>query len=113
MEDNVKYLKQVAHFSEDAANIKLMFKSDQLQMDVLLLNSHQYISPVVEPLSDIIYFILGGEGVFEIGDEVMVMTRNTTVFVETGVSSGIINESDEQLTVLKIAAPPGVHNPST
>jgi len=113
MENNVKYLKQVAQFSEDAANINLMFKSDQLQMDVLLLNSHQYISPVVEPLSDIIYFVLRGEGVFEVGDEVLVMTRNTTVLVETGVSSGIINESDEQLTVLKIAAPPGIHNLSS
>ncbi len=109
MESNVKYLKQVAHFSEDAAKINLMFRSDQLQMDVLLLNTHQYISPVVEPLSDIIYFVLRGEGVFEVGDEVLVLTRNTSVLVETGVSSGIINESDEQLTVLKIAAPPGIH----
>lgn len=112
MENRVNYLKQVAHFSEDAANINLMFKSDQLQMDVLLLNSHQYISPVVEPLSDIIYFVLRGEGVFEVGDEVLVLTRNTSVLVETGVSSGIINESDEQLTVLKVAAPPGIHHNS-
>lgn len=113
MENNVKYLKQVAHFSEDGANINNMFKSDQLQMDVLLLNTHQYISPVVEPLSDVIYFVMGGEGVFEVGDEVLVLTRNTSVLVETGVSSGIINESDEQLTVLKFAAPPGIHNTSS
>jgi len=113
MDDNVKYLKQIAHFSEDAAIIKSMFQSEQLQMDVLLLNTHQYISPVVEPLSDIIYFVLQGEGVFEVGDEVLVLTRNTSVLVGTGVSSGIINESDEQLTVLKFAAPPGIHNPSS
>jgi mannose-6-phosphate isomerase-like protein (cupin superfamily) len=112
MESKVQDLKQVAHFSEVAASIKSMFKSDQLQMDVLLLNPHQYISPIVEPISDIIYFVLRGEGVFEIGDEVLVMTRNTSVLVEMGVSSGIINESDEQLTVLKVAAPPGIHNPS-
>ncbi len=110
MENNVKYLKQIAQFSEDAANINLMFKSDQLQMDVLLLNTHQYISPVVEPLSDVIYFVMSGEGVFEVGDEVLVLTQHTSVLVETGVSSGIINESDEQLTVLKFAAPPGIHN---
>ena len=113
MENSVKDLKQVAHFSEDAANINSMFKSDQLQMDVLSLNTHQYISPVVEPISDIIYFVLRGEGVFEVGDEVPVLTRNTSVLVEMGVSSGIINESDEQLTVLKMAAPPGIHNLSS
>jgi len=109
MESDVKYLKQVAHFSEDAASINAMFKSDQLQMDVLNLNAHQYISPLVEPLSDMIYFVLRGEGVFEIGDEVLVLTRNTSVLVETGVSAGVINESDEQLTVLRIQAPPGIH----
>ena len=110
MENNVKDLKQIAQFSEDAANINSMFKSDQLQMDVLLLNSGQYISPVVEPISDIIYFVLRGEGVFEVGEEVLVLTRNTSVLVEMGVSSGIINENDAQLTVLKMAAPPGIHN---
>ena len=109
MENNVKYLKQVAHFSEETASINSMFKSDQLQMDVLNLNTHQYISPVVEPLSDMIYFVLRGEGVFEVGDEVLVLTRNTSVLVETGVSAGVINESDEQLTVLRIQAPPGIH----
>ncbi len=109
MESNVKYLKQVAHYSEDTAKINAIFKSDQLQMDVLSLNPHQYLSPVVEPLSDIIYFVLHGEGVFEVGDEVLVLTRNTTVLVETGVSSGIINESDAQLEVLKFLAPPGIH----
>jgi len=109
MENNVKYLKQLAHFSEDAACINPMFKSDQIQLDVLSLNPHQYLSPEVEPLSDIIYFILQGEGVFEVGDEVLVLTRNTSVLVETGISSGIINESDEQLSVLKVLAPPGIH----
>jgi mannose-6-phosphate isomerase-like protein (cupin superfamily) len=109
MESNVKYLKQVAHFSEEAARVNSVFKSDQIQMDVLNLNEHQYLSPLVEPLSDIIYFVLRGEGVFEVGDEVLVLTRNTSVLVETGVSSGIINESDEQLIVLKIMAPPGIH----
>ncbi|NQV49832.1 MAG: cupin domain-containing protein [Candidatus Marinimicrobia bacterium] len=109
MENSVVDLKQVAHFSEEAARVSSMFKSDQLQMDVLLLNSHQYLSPRVEPISDIIYFVLRGEGVFEVGDEVLVLTRNTSVLVEMGVSSGIINENDEQLTVLKIAAPPGIH----
>lgn len=109
MENNVKYLKQVAHFSEDGAKINEVFKSDQIQMDVLSLNPHQYLSPEVEPLSDIVYLVLGGEGVFEVGDEVLVLTPNTTVLVGTGVSSGIINESDEQLMVLKILAPPGIH----
>lgn len=109
MESNVKYLKQAAHFSEEMAKINSLFKSDQIQMDVLNLNEHQYLSPQVEPLSDIIYFVLRGEGVFEIGDEVLVLTRNTTVLVETGVSSGIINESDEQLSVLRVMAPPGIH----
>ena len=109
MESNVKYLKQLAHFSEEAARINPVFKSDQIQMDVLNLNEHQYLSPEIEPLSDIIYFVLRGEGVFEVGDEVLILTRNTSVLVDTGVSSGIINESDEQLTVLKIMAPPGIH----
>ena len=109
MENDVKYLKQIAHFDEDAAKVNGVFKSDQLQMDVLSLNPHQYLSPQVEPLSDIVYLVLSGEGVFEVGDEVLVLTRNTTVLVEPGVSSGIINESDEQLSVLKFLAPPGIH----
>jgi mannose-6-phosphate isomerase-like protein (cupin superfamily) len=109
MDDIVKYIKQVAHFSEESARINPMFKSDQLQMDILSLNPHQYISPEVEPLSDTVYFVLRGEGVFEVGDEVLVLTRKTSVFVEQGVSAGIINESDEQLSVLKFMAPPGIH----
>lgn len=109
MDNLVKYLNQVAHFSEDEAQINDVFKSDQLQLDVLSLNPHQYLSPQIEPLSDIVYFVLAGEGVFEVGEEVLVLTRNTTVLVEPGVSSGIINENDAQLTVLKFMAPPGVH----
>lgn len=109
MENNVKYITQLAHFSEDAAKINPVFASDQVQMEVLALNPHQYVSPVVEPLSDIIYFVLSGEGVFEVGEEVLILTRNTTVLVEPGVSSGIINESDQQLLVLKLLAPPGVN----
>jgi len=110
MDDNVKYLKQIAHFSEDAAKKNPVFKSDQLEMEVLSLNPHQYLSPQIEPLSDIIYLVLSGEGVFEVGEEVLILTQNTTVLVGPGVSSGIINESDAQLSVLKILAPPGVHD---
>lgn len=109
MDDNVKYLTQLAHFSEEAAKVNPIFKSDQTEMQVLCLNPHQYISPKVEPLSDIVFLVLSGEGVFEVGEEVLILTRNTTVLVEPGVSSGIINESDAQLTVLKFTAPPGVH----
>lgn len=109
MDNLVKYLNQVAHFSEDEAQVNDVFKSDQLQMDVLTLNPHQYLSPQVEPISDMVLFVLAGEGVFEVGDEVLVLTRNTTVLVEPGVSAGIINESDAQLTVLKFMAPPGIN----
>ena len=108
MEIDVKYLRQVASFSEEAACINKLFRTDQVQMDVLTFNSGQFLSPEVAPISDTIYWVLDGEGVFEIGDEVLVMTRNTSVLVETGVSSGIFNESERQLTVLKIQAPAGI-----
>lgn len=109
MDNLVKYLNQVAHFSEDEAQVNDVFKSDQLQMDALSLNPHQYLSPQVEPISDMVLFVLSGEGVFEVGDEVLVLTRNTSVLVEAGVSAGIINESDAQLSVLKFMAPPGIN----
>ncbi len=107
MSIDVKYLREVAKFSDESARIEELFKTLNLQAELLCVGAGQFVSPEVSMSSDILFWILEGEAVFEAGDEVLVLTANTSLLVTAGDSVGIINESDHALTVLRVMGPAG------
>jgi mannose-6-phosphate isomerase-like protein (cupin superfamily) len=83
-----------------------MFLGMQMQTEILTLDEGQYVSPRSTALADTLLLVLGGEGVVELGDEVLVLTRHMTVLVPPGETAGIINEGIDPLIMLRVTSPP-------
>ena len=107
MSIDVKHLREEAGFSETQAQVHELFQTANLQSELLCLGSGQYLSPHVSDIADTVFWVLDGEGVFEAGDEVLVLTRNSCLLVPAGDTVGIINENDQELTVLRLKGPGG------
>jgi mannose-6-phosphate isomerase-like protein (cupin superfamily) len=106
MKSNIKFLNEVAKFSKTSSKSNDMFSSDQMKVDILTMKAGQYFSPTQSYLADSYYYVLEGEAIFEIDDDVSILVPNASLFVGPGQSVGIINESDENLIILKVQAPP-------
>lgn len=107
MSIEVKHLREELQFSDATATIKEMFRTSNLESELLCLGPGQYLSPEISDICDAIFWVLEGEGVFEAGDEVLVLTRNNSLLVPAGDSVGLINENDKELVVLRVKGPGG------
>ena len=95
-------LVEKLHFSADQAAVNAVFDSKTLVTDMLCLKAGQWIAPEVVKGMDTLLVVLKGEGVFELGDEVAVLTSHTATLVPAGETVGVINESEANLTVLRV-----------
>lgn len=98
----VENLVEKLHFNADQAVVNAVFESKALSTDLLCLKAGQWLTPEAVDELDTLLVVLKGEGVFELGDEVAVLTSHTAILVPGGESVGIINESESGLTVLRV-----------
>jgi len=99
-------LKEYVSPRVEEAAIRTLFQGMQLQVEILIVTGGQFVTPRSTALADTYLQVLDGEGVFELGSEVLVLTRHMTLLVPPGETVGMINEGDQALIVLRVTAPP-------
>ena len=75
----------------------------------MLFLAHAVLEPTreleehIDPYEEI-YFILSGEGTMRVGDDRRKVKTGDAIWIPTGDVHGLVNESDEDLEILVMAA---------
>lgn len=81
------------------------FTSPRMFVDHYVLLTGQSQRPHVHQENDKVYFVLEGEGLFQLGEEEHRLSVGEGCVAAAGVTHGVRNESPERLVVLVVMAP--------
>jgi quercetin dioxygenase-like cupin family protein len=101
----VKDVFAEASFSADKMKKVGLFESVRLFCDVYCFEPGQEQRPHVHANSDKIYYVLSGEGSFQVGGESSVLTEGKVIMAPAGLEHGVKNTGSERLSVLVFVAP--------
>lgn len=101
-------IKTVAHHT--GARTEKFYKTTLFQSDVLLLGLNclepgQVQAPHDHTDQDKFYYVVEGEGLFRLGEEMLAAAAGDVVWAPAGVLHGVENEADTRLTLLVGIAP--------
>lgn len=82
-----------------------LFRSDALLLGLNCLEPGQVQTAHVHDDQDKFYFVVEGNGRFQIGDEVVTAVTGEVVWAPAGVLHGVTNAADVRLTLLVGIAP--------
>jgi quercetin dioxygenase-like cupin family protein len=82
-----------------------LFKSEALLLGINCLEPGQTQTPHEHDDQDKFYYVVGGEGLFRLGDEEVVATSGDVVWAPAGMTHGVTNRGDARLTLLVGIAP--------
>lgn len=85
----------------DARNI---YNKDEAMITVLTLESGQSLKRHITPV-DVAFYVLEGKGVVEVGDEKLVVTKDTLIESPKDILHCWYNESEEPLRIMVVKAP--------
>lgn len=80
---------------------RIMFSSEKVEMIHLTLFPGDELVPHSNPF-DVVFYVLEGEGILTLGDEMMIMNENQTIDVAKDLQRGWRNVSDEILRLLVV-----------
>jgi len=83
-----------------------LFRGDQLLLGVNCLAPGQGQPVHMHANQDKFYFVLEGEGVFTVGDEVRSCGPGHAICAPAGVDHGVTNDTADRLVFLMTMAPP-------
>ncbi|HZD09950.1 MAG TPA: cupin domain-containing protein [Candidatus Binatia bacterium] len=82
-----------------------LFQSDALLLGLNCLEPGQVQAPHEHSGQDKFYYVVEGEGRFQLGEEQLMARAGDVVWAPAGVLHGVRNEGDERLTLLVAIAP--------
>jgi quercetin dioxygenase-like cupin family protein len=82
-----------------------LFQSNAMLLGINCLEPRQVQKAHDHADQDKFYYIVEGEGVFTLGDELVSAETGQVVWAAAGVIHGVANESDQRLTLLVGIAP--------
>lgn len=83
-----------------------LFTTPRCFADVHVLRPGQAAKVHTHAAEDKCYHVLAGRGIVTLGDEDVPVREGHLVFCPVGVAHGVRNESDEDLRLLVVMAPP-------
>ncbi len=92
-------------FRADKMNKINLFDEAQMFMDVYCLEPGQAQKPHAHAGAAKTYFVLEGEGVFQVGEEERKLGAGHAILAPAGIDHGVRNEGPERLVVLVSMAP--------
>jgi mannose-6-phosphate isomerase-like protein (cupin superfamily) len=101
----VKDVLAEVSFSADKMKKVGLFETERLFCDVYCFEPGQEQKMHVHANSDKIYYVLSGEGSFQVGSESSVLTKGKIIMAGAGSEHGVRNTGSERLTVLVFVAP--------
>jgi glyoxylate utilization-related uncharacterized protein len=99
-------IRDLVHFSEDGAQRRTLFETEQLWSEVICIHGAQGIGPVSDPDSDGVLAVLAGEVSAQVGGGRVRMGQWESVLVPAGEDLTIRNASPEPAVLLLVLAPP-------
>ncbi len=96
-------------FSPEKMQKNSLFASEQLFCDVYCLEPGQEQRVHAHDVSDKIYYVLEGRGIFTLGEDSSEQTAGDVVHAPAGVEHGVANQSNSRLRCLVVMAPPPGH----
>jgi mannose-6-phosphate isomerase-like protein (cupin superfamily) len=101
----VKDVIAEASFSAEKMKKVGLFETEHFFCDVYCFEPGQEQKSHVHENSDKIYYVLSGEGTFQIGGESSVLTKGKIILARCGLEHGVKNTGSERLSVLVFMAP--------
>jgi mannose-6-phosphate isomerase-like protein (cupin superfamily) len=94
-----------ARFRADKMCKTNLFETERMFCDVYGLEPQQIQTGHVHPGSDKVYYVVSGQGMFEVGGEEREVGPGTAVFAPAGVTHAVRNSGAERLVLLVFMAP--------
>ena len=101
----VRSLADSTAFSEEKMKKNAIFDSPHLFYDAYCLLPGQSQKVHAHEGSDKVYYVLRGEGLFDVGGEKQSLSEGHAVIARAGDPHGVRNETQEELVLLVTMAP--------
>ena len=82
-----------------------LFETENFFCDIYCLLPGQAQKPHRHHGADKLYYVLEGNGTFQIGEEQKVLGQGTVLLAPSGIDHGVCNASQENLSLLVVMAP--------
>lgn len=102
-------IEKLKAFSSEKMKKTKLFDTDRMFCDIYCLESEQFQKSHAHQGQDKVYYVLEGEGVFQIDDEEETVTKGSAVLAPAGSVHGVKNRSSEPLVLLVFIAPKPEH----
>jgi quercetin dioxygenase-like cupin family protein len=107
-EDKMQYVKAVQEHvgvRDEKFYKATLFRSDALLLGINCLEPGQIQKPHDHADQDKFYYVVEGEGQFQVGDDLMTASAGEVVWAPAGVIHGVSNDADSRLILLVGIAP--------
>jgi quercetin dioxygenase-like cupin family protein len=100
-----KDVNEVRRFAAEKMQKLNLYETERMFCDVYCFEPEQVQRPHVHEGSDKIYYVLEGEGTFQVGDERRPLSAGNITMAPSGVEHGVVNDSGGRLVCLVFMAP--------
>ncbi|MFQ5580263.1 MAG: cupin domain-containing protein [Nitrospiria bacterium] len=105
----VQSVEKMKAFSSEKMKKVKMFDSEHMFCDLYCFEPGQSQKTHLHEGEDKVYYVLEGEGMFQIGGEETCVRKGSATMAEAGIMHGVVNKSSEALVVLVFMAPKPAH----
>ena len=102
---NVVNLSNYQHFSNEKMKKNNIFQTPRFFCDIYCFEPGQEQKGHVHGEQDKVYFVLEGQGTFQVGAEKQVLGPGQGTMAQAGEEHGVKNHTDQRLKVLVFVAP--------
>lgn len=100
-----KHVSEETKFSAEKMAKSNLFETDRMFCDVYGLEPGQSQKSHVHGDADKVYYVLEGEGQFEVGKESRILGPGAVVHAAAGAPHGVTNTGTKRLALLVVMAP--------
>jgi quercetin dioxygenase-like cupin family protein len=107
--ETFKRISEVVQFSSEKMKKNGLFETERMFCDLYCFEPGQEQHVHAHEGSDKIYFVLQGEGLFQVGEEKKTLAKDEIAVARSGEKHGVKNAGAGRLVLLVFMAPRPVH----
>lgn len=102
-------IEKMKVFSTEKMKKTNLFDTDRMFCDLYCFEPKQFQKPHAHQGEDKVYFVVEGEGRFQVDDKEETVTKGSAVLAPSGSVHGVTNQSSGKLVLLVFMAPKPGH----
>lgn len=95
---------EIAYKPHDGVEAKKVFENSSNEIMHIEIKPGVHLEKHLMPV-DVLFYVIGGSGILELGEERQRVSKNTLIESPAGVARGWINDGEENLRILVIKCP--------